>query len=70
MRLVILFLIGFFAFLCFLSYLSGLEIGERDEGWVALLGFASAAACYLLARYWAAHDKLPEEVENQKYDKA
>ena len=70
LRLCIVFLLGFLAFICFLSYLTGLEIGAKGEGWVPIVGIASAAVCYLLARYWAAHDKLPDEAEDPKNDRA
>ena len=68
-RLFIVFLLGFFAFVCFLSYISGLEIG-KGSAWLILAGLVSAGGCYLLARHWSEHDKLPDEVQDRDNDNA
>lgn len=69
-RLFIVFLLGFVAFLLWLSCLNTLEFGEKGS-WISfVLAVASATACYVLARHWAAKDKLPDELGDERNDRA
>lgn len=68
-RLIVVFLLGFFAFLCALSYLSGIEAGD-SVAWLVPVGFLSGVLCWVLSRLWASGGKLPDEVCDERNDRA
>ena len=65
----IIVILALFCFIALFSYISGLEEGLK-ENWMVLVIFGSGGLCYGLCRYWSKRGKLPDDMLNEKNDKA